>query len=138
MARSLKQTPFRGFGYWASLVAQAVLYVAAGINHFWHPATYVQIMPRWAPAPGLLVQLSGIAEIALGVLLVPRATRRLAAWGLVALLLAVFPANIQMALDWHRTGHPLEWIAWLRLPLQIPLLLWAYAFTRPAVGRPTK
>ncbi len=132
MARPLASSrPRPSARYTVSLVAQALLYVGAGINHFRHPETYLRIMPHGLPAPALLVQTSGLAEIGLGLLLLPRATRRFAAWGLVALLLAVFPANVQMALNWHRTAHPLEWVAWLRLPLQLPLLLWAYSFTRP-------
>ncbi len=120
-----------------SLGLMAALYIGGGINHLWHPAFYLQIMPHWLPYHEALVWWSGIAEIVLGVTLLVPKLRRPAAWGIILLLIAVVPANVQMALDWHRTGHPMEWIAWLRLPLQIPLILWAYGFTRryPAVPR---
>ncbi|TCJ13371.1 DoxX family membrane protein [Flaviaesturariibacter flavus] len=108
----------------------ALAYIAAGINHFVHPGTYRAIMPPWLPAHAALVAVSGVAEILLGAgLLLPR-TRRAAAWGIVVLLVAVFPANIQMALNWWRSGHPHLWIALLRLPLQGLLIWWALLYTR--------
>jgi uncharacterized membrane protein len=108
----------------------AALYTGAGVNHFLHPDPYRQIMPAWLPAPDLLVQLSGAAEILLGLLLLPVKTRRIAAWGIVALLVAVFPANVQMLLNWRASGHPLLWLAWLRLPLQGVFVWWAWRYTR--------
>jgi uncharacterized membrane protein len=109
----------------------AALYVAAGINHWVHPAMYLRIMPPWLPAPGLLVWASGLAEILLGLLLVVRRTRRLAAMGIVILLVAVFPANVQMALNYWRENHPALWVAIVRLPLQALLIWWAYQYTKP-------
>jgi uncharacterized membrane protein len=106
--------------------------VAAGVNHFVVPATYVGMMPAELPAPLLLVQISGVAEIAGGLgLLVPQ-TRRLAAWGLIALYIAVFPANLNMAVNHLPLGsRPVAtWLLWARLPLQIVLIAWAYRFTR--------
>ncbi|RYZ23215.1 MAG: DoxX family protein [Chitinophagaceae bacterium] len=108
----------------------ALAYVAAGVNHFVHPATYRAIMPPWLPAHGALVAASGAAEILLGLGLLLRPTRRAAAWGIVVLLVAVFPANIQMAVNWWREGHPKLWIALLRLPLQLVLVWWALRYTR--------
>ena len=97
--------------------------VAAGVLHLVRPATYVAVMPRYLPAPGFLVGLSGVLEIAGGLgLLVPR-TRKWAGWGLAVLFVAVFPANVDMALH-PPFGLP-AWPFWLRLPLQIPLVLWA-------------
>ncbi len=93
------------------LYLMSLLYVAAGINHFIHPQTYLRIMPPWLPAPGALVAVSGAAEVLLGLLLLPHRTRRAAAWGVMALLVAVFPANIQMALDWQGAHHPYLWAA---------------------------
>ncbi len=105
------------------------LFVVAGALHFITPDTYVRVMPPYIPAPRLMVLVSGFFEIAGGVgLLVPR-LRRAAAWGLVALLVAVFPANIYMAL--HPGVLNLDvpvWALWLRLPLQVVLIaavLWA-------------
>jgi uncharacterized membrane protein len=114
----------------------AALYILAGVNHFIHPETYLRIMPPWLPEPALLVILSGIAEILLGIGLLWTKTRRVAAWGIILLLVAVFPANIQMALNWHRTGHPHEWIAWARLPLQGVLIWWAWRYTRSGQSLP--
>ncbi len=112
------------------LLIMGALYIVVGINHFIHPANYAAIMPRWLPAPAFLVALSGVAEIMLGILLFPLKTRRLAAWGIILLLLAVFPANVQMTLDWHRAQNPQEWIAWLRLPLQAVLIWWAWQYAK--------
>jgi uncharacterized membrane protein len=109
----------------------AAAYVLAGINHFVHPEMYLAIMPPWIPAHSFLVFFSGILELVLGVLLLPLCTRRVAAWGLVILLLLVFPANMQMMINYNREGHPLLWLAVLRLALQIPLLWWAYQYTKP-------
>lgn len=72
---------------------------------------------------------AGVAEILLGVLLLPKATRSAAAWGLVVLLLLIFPANVQMAVDYSKEAHPQTWIAYLRLPLQGLLVWWALAYT---------
>ena len=116
-----------------SILLQSVLYTGAGIMHVVNPAIYLRIMPPWLPAPALLVAVSGVAEIALGILLLFPKTRRPAAWGIIALLMAVFPANVQMAVNWHREAHPHEWIAWLRLPLQVALVWWAWLLTQKKV-----
>lgn len=100
-----------------------VLFVLAGAGHFLRPEPYVAMMPPYLPWPAALVVVSSIAEIAggLGVLLAP--VRRLAAWGLIALLLAVFPANLHVALHgWPGVDLP-PWVLWLRLPLQ-PIFIW--------------
>ena len=113
-------------------------YVVAGVMHFVVPEAYVQIMPPVLPAPLALVYLSGVAEVALGVgVLVPQ-TRRYAAWGLVALLIAVFPANVYMATSGvvvegtpFGTLDPSAAERWGRLPLQAVLVAWAWWYTRP-------
>lgn len=109
----------------------ALAYVAAGINHFVLPQIYTAIMPPWLPAHAALVALSGVLEILFGLLLLPSATRRMAAWGLLLLLVAVFPANIQMMVNYYREESPALWLAVLRLPLQLVLLWWAYQYTKP-------
>lgn len=109
----------------------AALYMAAGINHFVHPEVYQKIMPAWLPLHNTLVIMSGIAEILLGLLLVPYYTRRLAAIGIIILLITVFPANVQMLLNYWREDHPRLWLAILRLPLQGLLIWWAYQYTKP-------
>jgi uncharacterized membrane protein len=113
-----------------SLYAMAVLYIAAGINHFVNPGMYVKIMPPWLPYPAALVLISGIFELAAGSLLLIPSTRRLAAWLIILLLIAVFPANIQMLLNYQDQNNPLVWMAVVRLPLQLLLIWWAYGFTK--------
>lgn len=105
------------------LVALALLFTVAGILHFLKPDAYLRIMPPSLPAPRLLVALSGAAEVAGGLGLVLPATRRAATWGLLALLVAVLPANVYM-LQIHQQLHLPAWALWARLPLQ-PLLMWA-------------
>ena len=107
-----------------------VLFVAAGIGHFVAPGFYMKIMPPYLPLHRELVFASGVAEVVLGVLLLVPKTSRFAAWGLIALLIAVFPANIYVYQ--HRESFPqLSPLAHLlRLPLQGVLILWAYVYTR--------
>lgn len=111
-----------------------LMFAAAGINHFVMPIPYVGIMPPYLPAPLTLVYISGAAELVLGLLVLLPRFRRMAAWGLIVLLIAVFPAN------WHMALHPESFptvppmLLWGRLPLQAVLIAWAYWFT-PAVHR---
>jgi uncharacterized membrane protein len=97
-----------------ALVATAVFYASAGILHFLHMDLYAKIVPPFIPWPVAMVYLSGVAEIAGGAGLLIPSLRRAAAWGLVALLIAVFPANVYMALDRVRvTANPLpDWLLW--------------------------
>jgi uncharacterized membrane protein len=109
-----------------------VLFVAAGTLHFVRPAMYARIMPPGIGHEAQLVALSGVAEIAGGLgLLIPR-TRRAAGYGLIALLLAVWPANIYMAVDARKfaTVAP-AWALWARVPLQIALMWWMERASRP-------
>jgi uncharacterized membrane protein len=117
--------------YTIGLVLLAALFVAAGVAHFTRAEFYEKAMPDYLPAHAELVAISGVFEIlgGLGILL-PR-TRRAAAWGLIALLVAVFPANLHMALNAERFPNIPEWALWVRLPLQIPLILWALRYTKP-------
>ena len=108
----------------------AALYIVAGSLHFILTPTYVRIVPAYLPHPTLLVQISGVAEILGGLGLLIPATQTAAAWGLIALLLAVFPANLTMVTDHARFLTVPLWAAWLRLPLQLPLLYWAWLYTR--------
>ena len=106
-----------------------LLFAAAGVLHFASPDPYVAIVPPYLPWPLALVYLSGAAEVALGLMLLIPRFQRLAAWGLLALLIAVFPANLHMALnaDLYPTIPPVA--LWGRLPLQAVLIAWAYWFT---------
>lgn len=108
-----------------SLWILAAIFITAGALHFIAPDSYTRIVPRWLPAPRILVYVSGAFELLGGLGLLIRPLRKFAAWGLIALLIAVFPANIQMLQSAHATGA-LGWaqlLLWLRLPLQ-PLLMW--------------
>jgi uncharacterized membrane protein len=113
----------------AGLYIMSALYILAGINHFWHEEFYLKIMPPWLPWHHELVFISGAFEVLFGVLLLFRQTRRAAAWGIILLLIAVFPANIQMMIDYNHNSNPDLWIAIARLPLQIPLIWWAWLYT---------
>ena len=118
-----------------SLYVMAAFYAFAGFNHFRAPEFYLPIMPPYLPWHEQLVFLSGVAEVIIGVaLLIPR-TRVLAAWAAIALLVAVFPANIHMAVADVPVGDPPQSagaLRWVRLPLQFVLMAWAWWHTRPA------
>ena len=115
-----------------SLYIMIFFYAGAGINHFIRPSFYLQIMPPWLPMHKEMVFTSGVAEILCALLLLFPATRRAGAWAVIALLVAVFPANIQMLIDYRETDNPNTWIAMVRLPIQLLLIWWAYTFTKPA------
>jgi uncharacterized membrane protein len=116
-----------------ALVLLSAFFVFAGVTHFTRPEFFVAIVPAWLPDPPMVVAVSGVFEIlgGLGVLL-PQ-TRRLAGWGLIALLVAVYPANVEMAL------RPEKWLAqgmtmaqlWGRLPFQFLFIAWAWWATKP-------
>jgi uncharacterized membrane protein len=110
------------------------LFGVAGIAHFVAPAFFDAIVPRWLPMSARTATLaSGAAELAGAIGLVPRATRRAAGIGLIALLVAVFPANVQMLLDAIAADASPLWIAALvaRLPLQPLMIRWVHRATRP-------
>ncbi len=112
--------------------------VGAGANHFINPPPYLGMMPAELPVSWHLplVYSSGIFEILGGLGLILPATRRLAAWGLIALFVAVFPANLNMALNQLPLGDdPIPtWALWARLPLQLVLIAWAYMIVRRPSG----
>ena len=103
----------------------AALFGFAGLMHFVRPDAFVTIVPLWLPRPHLIVAVSGVAELLGAAGLLPRRTRRAAGIGLIALLVAVFPANIKMLADAIAAGAAPLWQAalWIRLPIQ-PLLIW--------------
>jgi uncharacterized membrane protein len=107
----------------------AALFLVAGVGHFVATDAFMKAMPPYLPLHRELVLLSGVFEIALGVLLLVPQTTRWAAWGLVALLIAVFPANIYMY-QYKELFHIPRLILLLRLPLQALLVLWAWSYTR--------
>jgi uncharacterized membrane protein len=115
-----------------ALYVMALFYTVAGVNHFLNTPQYMQIMPPYLPYPLALVYISGVCESVFGLLLIPAGTRRWAAWGIIALLVAVFPANMQMMLNYKQDHNPQLWVTILRLPLQVLLIGWAYMYTKPA------
>jgi len=105
-------------------------FVLAGINHFINADFYLKMMPPYLPSHLFLIYLSGVFEVALGILLLIPKFTRLAAWGLIALLIAVFPANIYMAMNAEIFSEFSRTALYVRLPLQIILIAWAFWFTR--------
>ncbi len=113
-------------------ILMALLYIAAGINHFVNPDFYLNIMPPYIPAHGFMVALSGVAEIVLGVALLVPATQSLAAWGIIAMLLAFMPVHVHMLLHAGDLYANVPYAALvIRFPLQALLILWAWWYTRP-------
>lgn len=110
------------------LYLMAFLYIIAGINHFRNPRFYIKIIPAYFPNPKLLNILSGATEIILGVLLCIPACSAYAAVGIIALLIAIFPANLFMYRNRDNLKLP-NWLLLLRLPLQIVLIIWAYEYS---------
>jgi uncharacterized membrane protein len=103
-----------------------LFYITAGVTHFLSPEWFLQIVPPFLPAPLALVYLSGVAEIVVGVGVLLPQTRHYAALATVALLVAVYPANIYMAVG-DVMGS--ELVQWGRLPLQAVLVAWALWYT---------
>ncbi len=117
-----------------SRTALAAFFTTTGVLHFVIPRSYEAMMPPWLPAHREAVIVSGVAEIVGGAALVPRPTRRLARWWLLALLVAVFPANVHMAANPEQVrGLDLDrvprWALWARLPLQPLAMLWVWRAT---------
>ncbi len=108
-----------------------VLYIVAGINHFINPDFYLNVMPSWMPEPLLLVYISGVAEILLGAGLIPKQTRKISAWLIIAMLVVFFFAiHIPMMIKYYGVDVKWFWISVIRLPIQIYLIWWAWKFTR--------
>ena len=115
-----------------ALCTLALSMIAIGILHFVRPKLFVRIVPRYLPAPLALVYISGFFEIAGGVGLLVPGTRVVAAWGLIALYIAVFPANIYMLtenISFNPRKPTPRWALWARLPFQFLFMAWAYWFT---------
>ena len=105
----------------------ALFFIMAGANHFRQPEIYLGMMPSGLPFPKVLNDIAGLAEVLGGVGLLMRCTRRPAGWGLIVLLIAVFPANVHAALQGHMPGlevSPL--VLWLRLPFQVLFIAWVW------------
>ena len=112
----------------------AAFYVFAGVMHFVRPDYYTPAMPPYLPWHEALIFLSGVAEVGLGIAVLIPSLRRWAAWGIIALLIAIFPANVHIALyNVPMFGNPegAGIFNWIRLPLQLVLILWAWWYTQP-------
>jgi uncharacterized membrane protein len=124
------------WGYYVGLAVMGIFYIAAGSYHFVSPKTYLSGMPPYIPWPPAMIDISGAAEILGGIgVLIPNGfvfarTRAAAAWGLVALLVAVSPVHINMCLHPEQFSAIPLWFLWLRLLLQAPLIAWAWIYTR--------
>lgn len=94
------------------------------------PDFYLQIIPPYLPFSEALVYLSGFAEIICGVLLIPQKTRNWGVWLTIALLIAVFPANLQMSFNEYENGGLLFYVSLIRLPLQFLLIYWVYSLRK--------
>jgi uncharacterized membrane protein len=115
----------------ARIVITGMFFIAAGAVHFIRPAMYEKIVPPQLGHAPELVAISGIAEIAGGLaLMIPR-TRRAAGFALIALLVAVWPANIYMAFEAGRFAAVAPaWLLWARVPLQVAMIWWTQRVSR--------
>jgi len=116
---------------WVTRMLVVVPLVVGGSLHFVIPATYERIVPKQLGRPRELVYLSGALEVFAGLMLASKRTRHGGGYLAAAVLVAIFPANVQMAVD---SGSPAASLggamAWLRLPLQVPLVAWAVQHAR--------
>ncbi|MGB7323328.1 MAG: MauE/DoxX family redox-associated membrane protein [Rubripirellula sp.] len=117
-----------------SIAILALLFIAAGVNHFVSPDMYLKIMPGYLPLPVALVYVSGFFEVVGGVGVAVPKLRRAAGWGLIALLVAVFPANVEMVLHADRFPAIPFWALVVRIPLQGLLIAWVWWAAVKRVG----
>jgi uncharacterized membrane protein len=119
------------------LVLMGAFYAFSGTMHFLRPDAYLPMMPAYLPAHPALIFWSGVAEVACGIGVLVLQTRVLAAWGTIALLIAIFPANLHVALHnvplFGATEGAGIW-NWIRLPFQLVLIAWAWWYTRVSRG----
>jgi uncharacterized membrane protein len=109
-----------------SRILLGAFFLVAGLLHFLRPKPYVAIVPEALPRKRELVYVSGVAELAGGAGVLPERTRRVAGWWLIATLAAVFPANVNMAVNADRHSGIPRWALWVRLPLQGLLIAWVW------------
>jgi uncharacterized membrane protein len=113
-------------------ILMGIFYIVAGVNHFISPDFYLKMIPPFLPNPELLNYLSGAAEVALGIGVLIPSLRLWSCYGVIALLLAVFPANIYMLTEAMNLANPEMpvWLLILRLPFQAVFIYWAWAVRR--------
>lgn len=114
----------------------SVSLMAAGVNHFWHPAFYTNIMPGYLPWRLELVYASGVLECLFGILLLVSRYRSLAAWGTVAMLVVFLLVHIHMLINSELYPTVSPFFLWIRLVIQGPLIAWAWWYTDS--GRPQR
>ncbi len=115
-------------------VILSVSLIIVAITHFTASDQHVKIVPPQLPYPLLLVYISGVLEILLAIGLLIPSVSRAAAWGMIALFIAVFPANINMAVNHIQIDHIPDspWLHAVRLPFQAVLIAWAWWYTKPS------
>jgi uncharacterized membrane protein len=113
----------------------ALFFLGAGVLHFVKPDAYEPTVPDALPAHRDIVYVSGVAEIAGALAMLPDRSARWAGWWLIALLIAVFPANVNMAVNAERFRAVPEALLWVRLPLQAVLIAWVWRVSRPREGQ---
>ena len=106
------------------------LFIVTGVLHFVRPQSFTSIMPPYVPFPQAAVFVSGMAELGLGIAVMFRSLDPWPAWGLIALLVAVFPANVHMALHPELFSKVPRLALYARLPMQALLIYWAWSYTR--------
>lgn len=109
----------------------AAIFIGAGVLHLLRPGTFVTMVPPWLPAPALLVVVSGVFEVMGGIGILVPLTRVVAGLGLIALLVAVLPANVHMLVQARAAGASLLWqlALLIRVPLQLVLIWWVHRAT---------
>ncbi len=112
------------------VLSQSLFYIASGINHFWHPRFYVEIMPDHYSHPEDLVSVSGAAEVLGGLGLLVPATRRFSAVGLTAMLLVFLDVHQFMLRHAERFPRIPKWVLWARFPVQAVLIAWAWRYAQ--------
>jgi uncharacterized membrane protein len=106
-----------------------LIFVITGLLHLVRPRTFIKIMPPWIPWHRFMVLFSGILEILFGSMLLIPSLSQIGAWGLICVLIGVFPANVHMALHSEEFSFIPAWLLWARLPIQFVLIGWAYLYT---------
>jgi len=108
----------------------ATLFIVAGLNHFRKPRLYLKITPSYIPFPNFINYLVGFLELTLGILLFFSDYTKMAAWGIIFLLIAIFPANLNMYQNESAALGLPKWVRFIRLPLQFALIIWTYQYTK--------
>lgn len=115
----------------AIVIAMSLFYILAGIFHFINPVFYVGLVPEGIEEKEFIIAISGLLEIILGLFLLFRETRKIAAIAIILMLVVfLFTVHFPMALDFFDNENPLLWFAILRIPIQFVLIFWAYRITK--------